>query len=110
VGDPTADAELLRARSPLFAVDAMVDPLLIAQGANDPRVNKAESRQMVDALKAAGRDVRYIEFAEEGHGFARPENRLYLYREAERFLGTCLGGRVAADAKRPVVPPTVTVE
>jgi dipeptidyl aminopeptidase/acylaminoacyl peptidase len=67
--------------------------LLIAQGANDPRVNKAESLQMVEALKKAGKIVEYVEYPDEGHGFARPENRLDFYGKAERFLAEHLGGR-----------------
>jgi dipeptidyl aminopeptidase/acylaminoacyl peptidase len=94
VGDPTKDAELLRARSPVFQVDKIQSPLLIAQGANDPRVPRAESIQIRDALKKAGKTVEYVEFADEGHGFARPENRLKFYGMAEAFLARYLGGRV----------------
>lgn len=93
VGHPEKDAEFLKARSPLFKVDQITKPLLIAQGANDPRVNKAESLQMVEALKKAGKIVEYVEYADEGHGFARPENRLDFYGKAERFLAEHLGGR-----------------
>jgi dipeptidyl aminopeptidase/acylaminoacyl peptidase len=94
VGHPGKDAEALRARSPLHQVDRIRAPLLIAQGANDPRVKRDESLQIVDALRAAGKVVRYLEFPDEGHGFVRPQNRLRFYAEAERFLAEHLGGRV----------------
>ena len=93
VGHPEKDAEFLKSRSPLFAIDRVKKPLLIAQGLNDPRVKVAESRQMVEALKKAGREVEYYEYADEGHGFARPENRLDFYAKAEKFLARHLGGR-----------------
>jgi len=94
VGHPEKDKEFLKSRSPLFHIDKVNRPLLIAQGANDPRVNKAESLQMVDALKKAGKVVEYHEYPDEGHGFARPENRMDFYAKAEKFLGTHIGGRV----------------
>lgn len=94
VGHPERDAQALRASSPLYQVDRIRAPLLIAQGANDPRVKREESLQIVDALRAAGKEVRYLEFADEGHGFVRPPNRLRFYAEAERFLAEHLGGRV----------------
>ncbi|MBI2923545.1 MAG: S9 family peptidase [Planctomycetes bacterium] len=93
VGDPDNEPEFLKSRSPLFRVDRIRAPLLVGQGANDPRVVRAESLQMVDALRAAGKEVEYIEFADEGHGFLRPENRLKFYAAAERFLARHLGGR-----------------
>ncbi|MEK6676092.1 MAG: S9 family peptidase [Planctomycetota bacterium] len=93
VGHPEKDAEFLKKVSPLFHVDKITKPLMIAQGANDPRVKKAESLQMVDALKKAGKVVEYHEYADEGHGFARPENRLDFYGKAEKFLAMHLGGR-----------------
>lgn len=108
VGNPKTEAEFLKSRSPLFHVDRIVDPLLIAQGANDPRVNRAESLQMVEALRAAGRKVQYVEYADEGHGFARPENRLHFYRVAERFLGECLGGRISMEAAAATLTPPAT--
>jgi len=74
-------------------VDRIKNPLLIAQGLNDPRVKVAESRQMVEALKKAGREVEYYEYPDEGHGFVRPENRLDFYAKAEKFLARHLGGR-----------------
>jgi dipeptidyl aminopeptidase/acylaminoacyl peptidase len=93
VGHPEKDAEFLKSRSPLFKIDQVKHPLLIAQGANDPRVKVSESRQMVEALKKAGRTVEYVEYPDEGHGFARPENRLDFYAKAEKFLAQHLGGR-----------------
>jgi len=94
VGDPEKDQALLREASPVFHVDKIKAPLLIAQGANDPRVNKGESDQMVAALKARGIDVPYMVKNNEGHGFANEENRFDFYRAMEEFLGKHLGGRV----------------
>ncbi|MBI1827834.1 MAG: S9 family peptidase [Planctomycetes bacterium] len=99
VGHPQKDAEFLKSRSPLFKVDQIKKPLLVAQGANDPRVKKTESLQMVDALKKAGRDVEYMEYSDEGHGFARPENRLDFFSHAENFLAKYLGGRMQDTSK-----------
>ena len=96
VGHPEKDRELLVARSPLNAVDRIRIPLLIAQGANDPRVKQSESEQVVAALKAKGIDHEYLLFPDEGHGFAKPENRLKFYAAAERFLARHLGGRSEA--------------
>lgn len=93
IGDPEKEAELLRAASPLFHADKMKAPLLIAQGANDPRVTKAESDQMVAALKARGIDVPYLVKDNEGHGFHNEENRFDFYRAMEQFLAKYLGGR-----------------
>lgn len=94
IGDPEKDKELLTAASPVFHSKNIKVPLLIAQGANDPRVNKGESDQMVAALKARGIEVPYIVKANEGHGFANEENRFEFYRAMEEFLGKHLGGRV----------------
>ena len=93
VGDPATDADFLWSRSPLSRVSEIRIPLLIAQGANDPRVKQAESEQIVAALKEAGIDYEYLLFPDEGHGFAKPENRLKFYAAAERFLARHLGGR-----------------
>ncbi len=93
VGDPATDEEFLRERSPLFKADQIRIPMLIAQGANDPRVKQAESEQIVDALKANNIDYEYLLFPDEGHGFVRPENRLKFYAAAEEFLARHLGGR-----------------
>jgi len=94
VGHPEKEKDLLTAASPVFHSDKIKVPLLIAQGANDPRVNKAESDQMVEALKKRGIEVPYIVKANEGHGFANEENRFEFYRAMEEFLGKHLGGRV----------------
>jgi len=94
MGDPVADADLLRAVSPLFHADQIQAPLLVIQGANDPRVKKAESDQIVEALRARGVDVPYLVKDNEGHGFHNEENRFDAYRAIEQFLGKHLGGRV----------------
>ncbi|CAA9491669.1 MAG: Dipeptidyl anminopeptidase [uncultured Rubrobacteraceae bacterium] len=93
VGDPETEPDFLKSRSPLFFVDRIRIPLLIAQGANDPRVKQAESEQIVRAMKERGIDHEYLLFEDEGHGFARPENRLRFYAAAEEFLAKHLGGR-----------------
>ena len=93
VGDPDTEEEFLKSRSPLFKVDQIKIPLLIAQGANDPRVKQAESEQIVEAMKKKGIDYEYLLFPDEGHGFAKPENRLKFYAAAEKFLAKHLGGR-----------------
>ncbi|HEX3425086.1 MAG TPA: S9 family peptidase [Acidimicrobiales bacterium] len=94
VGNPETEADFLWSRSPLSKVDEIRIPLLIAQGANDPRVKQAESEQIVAALKERGIDYEYLLFPDEGHGFAQPENRLKFYAAAEAFLARHLGGRV----------------
>jgi dipeptidyl aminopeptidase/acylaminoacyl peptidase len=93
VGDPAADADFLWSRSPLSRAADIRIPMLIAQGANDPRVKQAESEQIVAALEQAGVEHEYMLFPDEGHGFAKPENRLQFYAAAERFLARHLGGR-----------------
>lgn len=93
VGNPDTEPEFLESRSPLFHVDRIKIPMLIAQGANDPRVKRAESEQIVEAMRAKGIDHEYLVFDDEGHGFAKPENRLRFYAAAERFLAKHLGGR-----------------
>ena len=93
VGNPETEEDFLKSRSPLFFVDRIRIPMLIAQGANDPRVKQAESEQIVAAMKGKGIDYEYLLFEDEGHGFARPENRLKFYAVAERFLARHLGGR-----------------
>jgi dipeptidyl aminopeptidase/acylaminoacyl peptidase len=84
----------LRSRSPLFKADQIRRPLLIGQGANDPRVKQAESDQIVQAMKAKGLPVTYVLFPDEGHGFARPENNKAFNAVTEAFLSRHLGGRV----------------
>ncbi len=94
VGNLETEPEFLRSRSPLFKADQIDIPMLIVQGANDPRVKQAESEQIVEALKEKGKDVKYMLFEDEGHGMVRPENRLEFFAEAEEFLAEHLGGRV----------------
>ncbi|MBG9692630.1 peptidase [Lysinibacillus sphaericus] len=86
VGHPEKDKELLTAVSPVFHVDKIKTPLFVAQGANDPRVNKAESDQIVEALRARGVDVEYMLKDNEGHGFANEENRIEFYNAMVKFL------------------------
>jgi len=92
VGNPETEREFLKSRSPLFKVDQIKIPLLIAQGANDPRVKQAEAEQIVQAMKEKGIEYEYMLFPDEGHGFAHPENRLKFYAAAEKFLAQHLGG------------------
>ncbi|MGF7148886.1 dipeptidyl aminopeptidase/acylaminoacyl peptidase [Sphingomonas zeicaulis] len=95
MGDPNTPEglALLKDRSPLYKADKIVKPLLIGQGANDPRVNQAESDQIVAAMRAKNIPVTYVLFPDEGHGFHRPENNIAFNAVAESFLGKCLGGR-----------------
>lgn len=86
VGDPEKDKDLLERISPVFHSDKIKAPLFIAQGANDPRVNKAESDQMVEAMKKRGIEVQYMVKDDEGHGFYNEENRFDFYRAMEKFL------------------------
>jgi dipeptidyl aminopeptidase/acylaminoacyl peptidase len=92
--DDPADKQLLESASPLFSADKIKMPLLIGQGANDPRVKQAESEQIVAALEKHGLGVTYVLYPDEGHGFARPENAMDFNARAEAFLGQYLGGRV----------------
>ena len=95
--------EVLNAQSPLFKANQITAPLLIGQGANDPRVNKAESDQIVAAMRKNNKDVVYYVFPDEGHGFARPENNMAFNAATENFLAKYLGGRAepptGAEAK-----------
>lgn len=91
VGDPEKDKELLTSASPVFHVDKIIAPLMVAQGAKDPRVNIEESNQIVDALRRRGIDVPYIVKENEGHGFHNEENRFEMYEAMEGFLGKHLG-------------------
>ncbi|QHD85344.1 alpha/beta fold hydrolase [Gordonia sp. JH63] len=95
VGDPDDPEKIaeVRARSPITRVDDIKRPLLIAQGANDARVVKAESDIIVDALRQREVDVEYLVFDDEGHGFVNPENQMTFYRAVEGFLARHLGGR-----------------
>jgi dipeptidyl aminopeptidase/acylaminoacyl peptidase len=93
IGDVETEEQFLKSRSPLFFVERIKAPLLIAQGANDPRVKQAESEQIVEAMRRAGKPVEYILYADEGHGFARPENDLHCNAHTEAFLARHLGSR-----------------
>ena len=93
VGNPETEADLLWERSPLSRVDQIKIPILVAQGANDPRVKQAESEQIVNAMREKGIDHVYLLFGDEGHGFAKPENRMKFFQTAEQFLAKHLGGR-----------------
>ncbi len=101
IGNAETEPEFLRERSPLFAADRIEKPLLIGQGANDPRVKEAESEQIIEAMKAASKPVTYALFPDEGHGFARPENRMQFYAVAEEFLARYLGGQVEPAGEIP---------
>jgi len=94
--DPDTEEGLkfLASRSPLSFVENIKKPLLIGQGANDPRVKQEESEQIVSAMVAKNIPIIYILYPDEGHGFARPENRLSFYTNAEAFLARCLGGKL----------------
>jgi dipeptidyl aminopeptidase/acylaminoacyl peptidase len=85
--------KLLTERSPLTYVDKITRPLLIGQGAHDPRVKQSESDQIVKAMQDKKIPVTYVLYPDEGHGFARPENRLSFYAVTEAFLAEHLGGR-----------------
>jgi len=95
MGDPATEEglALLQEASPLHKAGRIEKPLLILQGANDPRVKQSESDQIVNAMKAAGVPVTYVLYPDEGHGFARPVNNIAFTAIAENFLATCLGGR-----------------
>jgi dipeptidyl aminopeptidase/acylaminoacyl peptidase len=85
-GDPDDDAEMLREHSPITYVEQARAPLLVLQGANDPRVVRAESDQMVEQLRQLGREVEYHVFEDEGHGFVKRTNILRSYRYAADFF------------------------
>ena len=99
VGDVEHDDAFNRERSPIYHVDAMRAPLLVGQGKNDPRVKLATADAMVKALRDAGREVTYVVYPDEGHGFARPENQLDFFGRVEEFLAQHLGGRSESWAK-----------
>lgn len=119
MGDPeTAEGKkMLNERSPLNSVAAIKTPLLVAQGANDPRVNRREAEQIVVALRDRGFPVEYILAPDEGHGFARPVNNMALFMAAEKFLAQHVGGRyqeggtaeVTARLKEITVDPKTVV-
>ena len=95
MGDPSTEEgrALLTARSPFFHADKIKAPLLVAQGNNDPRVKTAESDQIVFAMRQHGLDVEYLNFPDEGHGFANPTNSMAFIAVMEAFLAKHIGGR-----------------
>jgi dipeptidyl aminopeptidase/acylaminoacyl peptidase len=93
VGDVEKDEALNRKISPLFYAKNVKVPLIIAQGANDPRVNIREADQMVAAMRENKIPVTYVVYPDEGHGFARPNNRIDFYGRIDEFLAQQLGGR-----------------
>lgn len=97
VGNPEIEKDMLVRQSPLASVDAIRSPVLVAQGANDPRVKQAEAEQIVAALRDKGVDHEYVLFADEGHGLAKPANRERFYATTEPFLARHLGGRTQKD-------------
>ena len=103
VGNPETEEEFLWSRSPLSKVDQIKIPMLIAQGANDPRVKQAESEQIVEAMRENGVEHEYLLYEDEGHGFAKPENRLHFYAAAERFLARHLGGAAEEEPGSPAL-------
>jgi len=104
VGNPETEEgkKRIREASPLFHVEAIKRPLLIVQGANDPRVKQAESDQIVQALVEKGKHVAYVLAEDEGHGFRKPINRMAMYAEIEQFLAEELGGRYQEEKSEPV--------
>jgi dipeptidyl aminopeptidase/acylaminoacyl peptidase len=115
-GTPEGKAQLQR-QSPLNSAGKIKTPLMVVQGANDPRVNKAESDQIVIALRDRGFPVEYLVAPDEGHGFARPVNNMAMIAAAEMFFAHYLGGRyqedmtpeVAARLKEITVDPKTVV-
>ena len=96
IGDPATDGEILKQISPLFHADAIVKPLLVLQGANDPRVLKCESDEIVEAIRRKNGVVVYDVFDDEGHGFTRKTNQIYAYQRIIDFLDRYLKGDVKA--------------
>ena len=99
VGDPVKDSLLLAEVYTALHADRIKVPLFIAQGANDPRVNKAESDQMVEALKKRGIDVEYMVKNDEGHGFANENNQIDFYKAMEAFFAKHLSAPAEAAKK-----------
>lgn len=93
VGNVETEQPFLQSRSPLSKVDQIIKPLLIAQGANDPRVKQSESDQIVSAMRSRNKPVEYLLFSDEGHGFMRPGNQLKFFAAVEHFFTKFLGGR-----------------
>ncbi|MGD0037468.1 MAG: S9 family peptidase [Bacteroidota bacterium] len=97
--DDPKDKEMLEKQSPLNSAKNITAPLFVVQGANDPRVKKAEADQIVVALRDLGRQVEYIVAPDEGHGFAGKENRIAMYTAMEQFFAKHLNGRVQKDVR-----------
>ena len=95
VGDPNTEEGKKRIHdaSPLFSADKIIKPLLIIQGANDPRVKKAEADQIIIALREKGKKATYLLADDEGHGFRKPVNSMAMFAETEKFLASILGGK-----------------
>ncbi|MEZ4912177.1 MAG: S9 family peptidase [Saprospiraceae bacterium] len=112
VGDPNTEEGKTRIKeaSPLFSVDKIVKPLLIIQGANDPRVKQAEADQIVIALREKGKKVDYLLASDEGHGFAKPLNRKAMYASVEKFLYEILGGRYQSEMPEDVASTLKSLE
>ena len=101
IGNVDDDEEFNKKISPLFHVDKIKAPLLIGQGANDPRVKQAEADQIAFSMKEKGIPVEYVLYPDEGHGFARPDNRIDFNGHMEVFLAKHLGGRIEPFEKSP---------
>jgi dipeptidyl aminopeptidase/acylaminoacyl peptidase len=112
MGDPSTPegAKLLDDRSPLTKVDQIKKPLLIGQGAHDPRVKQAEADQIVSAMQNKNLPVTYVLYPDEGHGFARPANRMSFYAVAENFLKQQLGGKAAPISADDLKGSTIEVK
>jgi dipeptidyl aminopeptidase/acylaminoacyl peptidase len=104
VGDPNTEEgkKSIRESSPLFSADKIVKPLLIIQGANDPRVKKAEADQITIALREKGKKVTYLLADDEGHGFKKPVNNMAMFAETEKFLASILGGQYQKEVPEDV--------
>jgi dipeptidyl aminopeptidase/acylaminoacyl peptidase len=111
MGDPSTPEglKLLEDRSPLNRVDQIKRPLLIGQGAHDPRVKQAEADQIVSAMQNKNLPVTYVLYPDEGHGFARPANRMSFYAVAENFLKQNLGGKAAPISPEDLKGSTIEV-
>ena len=108
IGDVDNDGEFNKRISPLFYVDNIKAPLLIGQGPYDPRVKQAEADQIAFSMQEEGIPVEYVLYPGEGHGFARPENKIVFQGRVEQFLAKHLGGRaeefVKIEGATPIFP------
>ena len=100
MGDPDEDADMLRERSPMTYIENVKTPLLVIQGAKDPRVVKAESDQLVDTLRTLGREVEYVVFEDEGHGFTKRQNEVTGDRALRRLARAAPPRRLARSRSR----------